>query len=422
MKKVILLLALLPLMVFGQKCMSDEYNATKTFKTDRSSIADEDVDLESVYVINLVFHIVHKDFGEMNDEVPRSDDFFNDEDVEFAVACLNRDFNLNNADTSILTDTLRLLPGNMKIEFKLAEVDPDGNITNGITRTTTNVDFFSYYNDAVKFDSLGGKDAWDTEKYLNVWVCRTTNGLLGYSQFPGGDAETDGVVVLNDIAKEFPQQYPTFNKGRVLAHEIGHSLSLRHPWGNGWGCSDNLVDDIPTQNGPNRNCIDTTFSICHGDTTRDVVKHYMDYCGDACMVMFTKGQVFNARKSIQQYRMDLVTIKEVEPESIKIGDIKVFPTINTGKLFIEFNNRFVDQNVIFQLYDMKGSLVQTEMLVGGIRNSINLDLHTNGLYSVVLIVGRDIRYKDRIIYTKETYKRIEFDDDLENVIEEEYER
>ena len=52
MKKVILLLALLPLMVFGQKCMSDEYNATKTFKTDRSSIADEDEmpDDKTVYV------------------------------------------------------------------------------------------------------------------------------------------------------------------------------------------------------------------------------------------------------------------------------------------------------------------------------------------------------------------------------------
>ena len=422
MRKVILLLVLLPLMVFGQKCMSDEYNATKTFTTERSSIADEDVDLESIYVINLVFHIVYKDFGEMNDEVPRSDDFFNKGDVAFAVECLNRDFNLRNADTSILTDTLRSLPGNMKIEFKLAEVDPDGNVTDGITYTTTNVDFFSYYNDAVKFDSLGGKDAWDTEKYFNVWVCRTTNGLLGYSQFPGGDTETDGVVVLNDIAKEFPQQYPTFNKGRVLAHEIGHSLSLRHPWGNGWGCSDNLVDDIPTQNGPNRNCIDTTFSICHGDTTRDVVKHYMDYCGDGCMVMFTKGQVFNARKSIQQYRMDLVTIKEVEPEPIKIGDIKIYPTINTGKLFIELNNRFIDQELTVSVYDMTNRLIQTESISGGIRNNIHLNLRTNGLYSVVLYNGKDLIYKDRIIFTNQKYNKIKVNEEFDELLENENER
>ena len=105
-----------------------------------------------------------------------------------------------------------------------------------------------------------------------------------------------------------------------------------------------------------------------------------------------------------------------------IRDIKVFPTINTGKLFIDFGNRFKDEEVILHVYDMKGSLVQTEMLVGGIRNSIVLDIHVNGLYSIVLFVGKDIRFKDRIVYTKETYKRIEFDDDLENIIDEEYER
>ena len=423
MRKVILLLAFLPMMVFGQMCASDEYNATQTFHSNRNDIADEDVDLESTYIINLVFHIVeNEDFAGSAGGSMTGDDFFTDSDVDFAVACLNRDFNLRNADTSILTDTLRRLPGDMKIEFKLAEIDPEGNPTNGIVRVITENKTFSYWNNAVKFDSIGGSNAWDTERYLNVWVCRLGSGLLGYAQFPNGDPKTDGVVIHYDIGKENPQDYPRYNKGRVLAHEIGHLFSLRHPWGNGWGCQDNLVDDIPTQNGPVRYCSDTIFSVCNGDSLRSVVKHYMDYCGDSCMVMFTKGQVFNARRSIQQYRMDLISVKEENPEPVMIRDIKVFPTINTGKLFIDFGNRFKDEEVILHVYDMKGSLVQTEMLVGGIRNSIVLDIHVNGLYSIVLFVGKDIRFKDRIVYTKETYKRIEFDDDLENIIDEEYER
>ena len=126
--------------------------------------------------------------------------------------------------------------------------------------------------------------------------------------------------------------------GRVTAHEIGHSLSLRHAWGNGWGCTDNLVSDIPTQNGPNYNCPDTTFSLCHSDTTRDIVKHYMDYCGDSCMVMFTKGQVYNARKSIQQYRMDLIDTIQFPNTNIdqiitnKV--IKIYPLDENNNEFI----------------------------------------------------------------------------------------
>ncbi len=46
----------------------------------------------------------------------------------------------------------------------------------------------------------GGHDAWSRDKYLNVWVASnitwaSTTKLLGYAQFPGGPANTDGVVI-----------------------------------------------------------------------------------------------------------------------------------------------------------------------------------------------------------------------------------
>ena len=75
------------------------------------------------------------------------------------------------------------------------------------------------------------KDAWDTERYLNIWAGVLWPGLIGYSQFPGGDSLTDGVVVQADIMRLNPVTFPNYNMGRVIAHEIGHSLSLRHPWG-----------------------------------------------------------------------------------------------------------------------------------------------------------------------------------------------
>ena len=98
---------------------------------------------------------------------------------------LNRDFTLSNTDTSILTDTLKNLPGDFGITFNLI----------AINRKFTPTLSFSYYDNAVKFDSLGGIDAWDTETYMNIWICDLFSGLLGYSQFPGGDPLTDGNVV-----------------------------------------------------------------------------------------------------------------------------------------------------------------------------------------------------------------------------------
>ncbi|MEZ4775242.1 MAG: hypothetical protein R3D00_18805 [Bacteroidia bacterium] len=82
-----------------------------------------------------------------------------------------------------------------EIAFCLASVDPNGNPTSGITRTSTNKRSFSYSNDGVKFNSMGGHDAWPAGDYLNIWVCDLGSGLLGYAQFPGGNAATDGVVI-----------------------------------------------------------------------------------------------------------------------------------------------------------------------------------------------------------------------------------
>ena len=41
----------------------------------------------------------------------------------------------------------------------------------------------------------GGSDPWPADRYLNIWVCTLADELLGYAQFPGGPAATDGVVI-----------------------------------------------------------------------------------------------------------------------------------------------------------------------------------------------------------------------------------
>ena len=85
-----------------------------------------------------------------------------------------------------------------------------------------------------------------------MWVCPLTGGLLGYAQFPGGPAATDGVVInyrafgTNGTAKA------PFNKGRTGTHEVGHYFNLRHIWGDTpTAAGSDMVADTPNCAGPN---------------------------------------------------------------------------------------------------------------------------------------------------------------------------
>ena len=76
------------------------------------------------------------------------------------------------------------------MQFNLATKDPNNNPTTGIIHKQTNKTEFSS-NDDVKFNTRGGINAWDTARFLNIWVCNLGEGLSGYAQFPGG-LHTDG--------------------------------------------------------------------------------------------------------------------------------------------------------------------------------------------------------------------------------------
>ena len=167
----------------------------------------------------------------------------------------------------------------------MATVDPNGNSTTGITRTSTTVTAHGT-NDSVKFNSSGGKDAWPAGDYLNIWVCNIGGGILGYAQFPGGPANTDGVVNGHQYFGNTGTATAPFNLGRTLTHEVGHYLNLRHIWGDGNCNADDFVSDTPTSDAPNYGCASTHQSC----SSLDMVQNYMDYSDDASMNLYTSGQ------------------------------------------------------------------------------------------------------------------------------------
>lgn len=226
--------------------------------------------VSGVITIPVVVHVVYNTSAEN----------ISDAQILSQIAVLNEDFRRTNSDA----DEVWSQAADTEFEFCLATRDPNGQATTGITRTSTSRTSFSS-NDNVKFNSTGGKDAWPASSYLNIWVC-DLNGLLGYAQFPGGSASTDGVVCDYAAFGNTGVASAPFDLGRTATHEIGHWLNLRHIWGDG-GCSvDDFVDDTPVSDASNGGCAIGHISC----GTVDMVQNYMDYSDDACMNLFTQGQ------------------------------------------------------------------------------------------------------------------------------------
>ena len=163
--------------------------------------------------------------------------------VQSQIDILNEDFRRLNADASNTPSGFQSVAVDTEIEFCLATTDPNGNSTTGITRTSTSQSSFST-NDGVKYSSSGGIDAWNTSEYLNIWVCDISGGILGYAQFPGGNASSDGVVCDYAYFGNIGTATYPFNLGRTATHEVGHWLNLRHIWGDSY-CGNDYCNDTP---------------------------------------------------------------------------------------------------------------------------------------------------------------------------------
>ncbi|MCB0790063.1 MAG: hypothetical protein KDB75_12210, partial [Flavobacteriales bacterium] len=79
------------------------------------------------YIVPIVFHIIHNN-GPEN---------IGDEQILDAVRILNDDFNRSNPDWDNVRPEFLDRVADVGIEFRLAGKDPQGNCTNGITRTVS---------------------------------------------------------------------------------------------------------------------------------------------------------------------------------------------------------------------------------------------------------------------------------------------
>lgn len=278
----------------GRKCATDDVyqqmlatdpefqlNREQIEKFTTDFVSSPSASLRAVKTIPVVVHVVWKTSAQNISE----------DQILSQLEVLNDDFRRLNADKVNTPSAFLPIAADAEIEFCLAQQDPAGNATTGIVRRQTTVNSFST-NNAVKYTAQGGSNAWDRTKYLNIWVCNMSGGILGYAQFPGGPSATDGVVVTYTAFGTMGAAQPPFDKGRTATHEVGHWLNLYHIWGDdGTSCNgSDLVSDTPNQGPENYNCPSFPKISCSNGPNGDMFMNYMDYTDDDCMNVYTTGQ------------------------------------------------------------------------------------------------------------------------------------
>jgi len=303
---------------------------------------------QSTYTIPVVVHIIH------NGEPLGSGTNVSAAQVLSQISVLNKDFNRLNADASSTPAEFLSVAGSIAIDFVLATQDPEGLPTSGIVRVDGNQNAWTM-NDNYKLKALS---YWPSDRYLNIWVCNLTD-FLGYAQFPestlGGlenaskNKLTDGVVISTEAFGSIDDGAfaldPQYNKGRTATHEIGHYLGLRHTWGDdNNSCSGtDYVADTPNQAGSTSGCPAHPRKTCE---VTAMFQNYLDYTNDACMNIFTVGQVARMtsvlenstrRKSLLtsvgsqppvQYANDLGIKTILDPASGECPSLSITPTVD----------------------------------------------------------------------------------------------
>lgn len=344
-------------------------------------------------IIPVVVHVIHD--GD-NGNIPFSQ-------IEEALVVLNEDFNKMNADAinarNTATAPFAPIASDMEIEFALAKIDPNGNCTNGVERRNSAVGTYNGDDTKSKTYAGGGLDAWDRNKYFNIWVVNSIDNdgdpgiILGYAQFPNwGSANTYGVIIRHD----------RFGVGtdRTISHEVGHCFGLAHTFqsgcgGNGSNCGnqgDGCCDTPPvdeahwscsqTQN----NCSQIPNGDYYGFDALDQFENFMSY--SPCQYMFTEDQksIVHANMSNIGHLSNLASLSTQTATGVNLPEVLCKAEFSSTNPII-----CAGSTVDFADYSYSGVTGRSWSFVGGTPDvstdsAVTITYNTPGIYEVSLNV------------------------------------
>lgn len=304
-------------------------------------------------IIPVVFHVVG------NSSIQN---LLTDERINQQIKQIRQDFVATNSDITKVPSAFELLIGNSaRISFELKQT---------IRKTTSTASFKANLNnqcsDPIKLTSLGGSDAIETDKNLNIWAGNIYQvepyDLLGYAMFPwtrlqgSCNASVDGVVAhfetIGSVSLPNPGSLaPFFNLGRTLTHEVGHYLGFKHMWND---CSETTccrsLPDLPAQKGPNyeKPTFPHRANTCPSGAESppqqygDMFMNYMDYVDDDTMVMFSESQLSLAMEMCLQYRPNMVRqFKSTSTSALNLSGLTRFRNDDIYKCVVTNENESV---------------------------------------------------------------------------------
>lgn len=339
-------------------------------------------------VIPVVVHVLYK----------LEEENISDEQIRSQIKVLNEDFGFTNKNKLDDSHAFYKYCAAAGIEFKLANIDPSGNPTSGITRTKTTKDFWNEEEfEDVKFSDYGGVNNWDPSSYLNIWVANldTSSDILGFAILPdelSKNPEYDGLVIrheaLGNVGTAGKNGYGSANLGRTATHEIGHWLNLKHIWGDAL-CGNDLVADTEPADSSNSDCPKFPHhpkNSCGSSENGEMFMNYMDYTSDDCMSMFTIGQIERMKAALSLYRSKILTSKGYVSATITENElpnyVEIYPNPSKGTINLHITNE-AGLNAFISLVDIFGKTVKT---FGTTTNkmSLNCEELPNGVYFIQL--------------------------------------
>jgi hypothetical protein len=298
----------------------------------------------NVKYIPVVFHVIHNGGSENITQAQIMDQ----------MRILNEDFRKKsgtNGDKSTNPNA-----ADMEFEFRLAQVDPNGNRHDGINRIQSTATENAS-------DNVKSLSRWNSAKYLNIWVVKsiqlsgTGEGtVLGYAQFPDNmtfRSSLDGIVIRADYVGSI-QSGNSSHMGRTLTHEVGHWVGLYHPFQGGCtgqtasncaSAGDWVCDTPPVASANYGSVCDATPNSCSGDNPDlpDMINNYMDYLDGKCANTYTLGQKARAFAQMSLYRSTIYSDANLAAAGI-LPDGS-YALVNASNIKAPYSYGFEDANI-----------------------------------------------------------------------------